>query len=82
MICGKCTKRGRQFVRTRSKLEEQQLKRPYGDKYSSVSMSKNRQEASRLLNEEVEKRTVVEKVSPYQKNVIEQCKKKKKCGRS
>ncbi|MDE7302136.1 MAG: MobA/MobL family protein [Oscillospiraceae bacterium] len=73
----------RQAIRpAKEQLAEQQLRKAYGEKYSAASMLKCRQEASRLLNDEAEKRSVMEKVSPYQKNVIEQRKKKKKCGRS
>ena len=57
----------RQTIRpAKEQLAEQQLKKAYGDKYSAASMTKCRQEASRLLNEEAEKWAVMEKTQKRQ----------------
>ena len=74
----------RQAIRSsKEQLAEQQLRKAYGEKYSAASMSKSRQEASRLLNEEVEKRAVMEKIQKRQQVNEPQPKKKrnKRVGR-
>lgn len=63
----------RQAIRSdKEQLAEQQLKKAYGDKYNAASMLKCRQEVSRLLNEDTEKRVVNDKVKPYQKRDVNQ----------
>ena len=71
----------RQAIRSsKEQLAEQQLQKAYGDKYSTVSMSKSRQEASRLLNDEAEKRAVMEKTQK-RKQFSEHQTKKSRGGR-
>ncbi len=67
----------RQAIRTnKEKLAEQQLRKAYGEKYSSAFLSKSRIETSRLLNEDSEKRAVMEKM-PKSQTIIEKHAKKK-----
>lgn len=57
----------RQAIRSdKEKLAERQLQKAYGEKYSPASLSKSRTEASRLLNEDTEKRAIVKKVKTEQ----------------
>ena len=71
----------RQAIRSdKEQLAEQQLRKAYGEKYSTVSMSKSRLEASRLLNDEAEKRAVIEKIPKSQPIIEQQTKKKKSKG--
>lgn len=71
----------RQAIRSdKEQLAEQQLRKAYGGKYSAASMTKSRQEASRLLNEEAEKRSVMEKIQK-RKQVSEHQMKKSRGGR-
>ena len=71
----------RQAIRSdKEQLAEQHLRKAYGEKYSTVSMSKSRLEASRLLNEEAEKRAVMEKIPKSQPIIEQQTKKKKSKG--
>ena len=71
----------RQAIRSdKEQLAEQQLRKAYGEKYSAASMSKSRQEASWLLNDEAEKRAVMEKIPKSQPSIEQQTKKKKSKG--
>ncbi|MDE6746395.1 MAG: MobA/MobL family protein, partial [Oscillospiraceae bacterium] len=71
----------RQAIRSdKEQLAEQQLQKAYGEKYSAASMTKSRQEASRLLNEEAEKRAVMKKIQKSQPIIEQQTKKKKSKG--
>ena len=74
----------RQAIRSdKEQLAERQLQKAYGEKYNATSMTKSRQEASRLLNDEAEKRAVIEKVQKRQQVSEPQPKKKKsRSGRS
>lgn len=57
----------RQAIRPdKEKLAERQLRKAYGEKYNSAFLSKSRIEASRLLNENSEKRDVTEKIQKSQ----------------
>ncbi len=68
----------RQAIRSdKEQLAEQQLRKVYGGKYSAASMLKCRQEASRLLNDEAEKRAVMEKIPKPQTIIKQQVKKKR-----
>lgn len=68
----------RQAIRPdKEQLAERQLKKAYGEKYSAASMLKCRQEASRLLDEDTEKRDVTEKIPKSQPIIEKQAKKSK-----
>lgn len=68
----------RQAIRPdKEKLAERQLRKAYGEKYSPASLSKSRIEASRILNEDSEKRDVTEKI-PKSQTIIERQSKKRK----
>ncbi|MDE5578142.1 MAG: MobA/MobL family protein [Oscillospiraceae bacterium] len=74
----------RQAIRSsKEQLAEQQLKKAYGEKYNATSMTKSRQEASLLLNDDTEKRAVMEKTQKRQQVNEPQPKKKrnKRVGR-
>lgn len=67
----------RQVIRPdKEKLAERQLRKAYGEKYSSTFLSKSRIEASRLLNEDSEKRAVTKEI-PKSQPIIEKHAKKK-----
>lgn len=67
----------RQAIRSdKEQLAEQQLRKAYGEKYNAASMLKSRQEVSRLLNEEAEKRAVTWEI-PKSQPIIEKHAKKK-----
>ena len=71
----------RQAIRSdKEQLAERQLQKAYGEKYNAVSMSKSKQEASWLLNDEAEKRAVMEKIPKSQPSIEQQTKKKKSKG--
>lgn len=73
--------KARQAIRPdKEKLAERQLRKAYGEKYNPAFLGKSRIEASRLLNEEAEKRAVMEEIKPYQKQVNQQTIKKRKKG--
>lgn len=73
--------KARQTIRSdKEQLAEQQLRKAYGEKYNAASMLKSRQEASRLLNEEAEKRAVMEKIQKQQQFIEPQPKKKRSRG--
>ncbi len=68
----------RQAIRSdKEQLAEQQLQKAYGDKYSTASMLKCRQEVSRLLNEDTEKRFVMEKFQKRHRSIEQQTRKKR-----
>ncbi|MDE6764100.1 MAG: hypothetical protein K2J73_10550 [Oscillospiraceae bacterium] len=68
----------RQAIRPdKEKLAERQLQKAYGEKYNPAFLSKSRIEASRLLNEDVENRTVTQKI-PKSQSIIEQHVKKRR----
>lgn len=73
--------KARQAIRSdKEKLAERQLRKAYGEKYNSTSLSKSRIEASRLLNEDSEKRDVMENIQKRQQVSGPQSKKKKSKG--
>lgn len=68
----------RQAIRSdKEKLAERQLRKAYGEKYNPVSLSKSRIEASRLLNEDSEKRAVTEESQKSQTIIKKQTIKKR-----
>lgn len=71
----------RQAIRPdKEQLAEQQLRKAYGKNYSATFMLKSRQEASRLLNDEAEKRAVMEKIQKQRQFIEPQPKKKRSRG--
>lgn len=73
--------KARQVIRPdKEKLAERQLQKAYGEKYDPAFLSKSRIEASRLLNEDSEKRAVKEKGPKCQPIIEQQTKKKKNRG--
>ena len=61
----------------KEKLAERQLRKAYGEKYNSASLSKSRVEASRLLNEASARLAVTEKIQKSQTIIEKQVKKKR-----
>lgn len=71
----------RQAIRPdKEKLAERQLRKAYREKYSAAIMLKSRQEASRLLKEDTEKRAVMEKIPKSQTIIEKQANKKRSKG--
>ena len=61
----------RQAIRSdKEQLAERQLQKAYGEKYNPAFLSKSRIEASRLLNEDYERRDVTEK-NPKSQTIVE-----------
>ncbi len=72
----------RQAIRPdKEKLAERQLQKAYGEKYNPAFLNKSRIEASRLLNEDSEKRAVTKKI-PKSQPIIEKQTRKKRSGYS
>ncbi|MCM1525510.1 MAG: MobA/MobL family protein [Ruminococcus sp.] len=53
----------------KEQLAEQQLKKAYGEKYSAASLAESRRETSRLLNDEIERKVVTEKIKQKQNQI-------------
>lgn len=71
----------RQVIRPdKEKLAERQLRKAYGEKYNPAFLSKSRLEASRILNEDSEKRAITEKIPKSQTIIEHQVKKKRGRG--